>query len=134
MLQDCGNSPRFPGELGRYAVRVGTGKYTRLFKKAGFIPYTAVDGTSGFDLIQQLQPTAAVIDFRLPVCSGIEICSKVRANKELDSTRLILFTADNNDTTRQRALAAGADAVVVKSPDAHEVIETVIHIIDDSSC
>lgn len=106
--------------------------YTRLFKKAGFFPYTATDGTAGLNLIKQLKPTAAVIDFMLPVLSGIDICSRVRADADLDATRLILFTADDNAATRRRALASGADAVVVKSPNAHEVIETVLRIIAEN--
>lgn len=103
--------------------------YTRLFQKAGFAPHTADDGPSGLDLISQLKPHAAVIDFQLPVFSGIDICAQVRENTDLDDTRLILFTADDNTSTRERAMAAGADAVVVKSPEAREVIETVIRII-----
>jgi voltage-gated potassium channel len=103
--------------------------YTRLFQKAGFTPHTAADGATGLKLIARIKPQAAVIDFQMPVYSGIEICTRVRADAELDATRLILFTADDNTATRERALAAGADAVVVKSPEAQEVIETVIRII-----
>jgi voltage-gated potassium channel len=103
--------------------------YTRLFQKAGFTPHIAADGPAGFDMITHLKPQAAVIDFQLPVYSGIEIVRRVRANADLNATRLILFTADDNAVTRERAMEAGADAVVVKSPEAKEVIETVIRII-----
>jgi voltage-gated potassium channel len=103
--------------------------YTRLFQKAGFRPHTAADGAEGFELIKRIKPQAAVIDFQLPVMSGIEICTHLRADAALAATRLILFTADDNTATRERALAAGADAVVVKSPEAREVIETVVRII-----
>jgi voltage-gated potassium channel len=104
--------------------------YTRLFQKAGFAPHIAADGTAGLSLIEEIRPAVAVIDYMLPVFSGIEICAKVRQNKDLDGTRLILFTADNNAATRVRAMDMGADAVVVKSPDAQEVIETVLKIIN----
>jgi voltage-gated potassium channel len=103
--------------------------YTRLFQKAGFVPHTAADGTTGLALIEHIRPSAAVIDYMLPVFSGIEICTQIRKNEQLDRTRLILFTADDNTETRTRAMDAGADAVVVKSPDAHEVVNTVLHII-----
>ena len=105
--------------------------YTRLFQKAGFIPHTASDGLAGLELIEMVCPTAAVIDFMLPVLSGIGVCAKVRKQEALNDTRLILFTADNNASTRERALKAGADAVVVKSPDAHEVIKTALEIISE---
>ncbi|BBO87348.1 NAD-binding protein [Desulfosarcina ovata] len=106
--------------------------YTRLFQKAGFVPHTAANGTAGLKLILRLRPAAAVIDFMLPVFSGIEICEKVRQTPELNRTRLILFTADDNAATRQRALSAGADAVVVKSADAQEVINTVVQTISEN--
>ena len=106
--------------------------YTRLFQKAGFHPMTAVDGREGLDLIIRVKPVAAVIDFMLPVMSGIEICQGVRKNKDCQGIKLILFTADNQPETRKSALNAGADAVVLKSPEASEVIETVIQALKGS--
>ncbi|NOQ86524.1 MAG: response regulator [Deltaproteobacteria bacterium] len=103
--------------------------YTRLFQKAGFHPMTAADGREGLDLIIREKPVAAVIDFMLPVMSGIEICQGVRKNEDCQGIKLILFTADKQPETRKSALNAGADAVVIKSPEASEVIETVVQIL-----
>ena len=50
--------------------------------------------------------------------------------ESLDSIKLVLFTSDNKADTRQRALQAGADEVIVKSPDASEIIKAVIQILD----
>ena len=104
--------------------------YTRLFQRAGFYPMTASDGREGLDLVIKEKPVAAVIDFMLPVLSGIEVCKRVRSTEECKGTKLILFTADNQPETRRLALNAGADAVVVKSPEAAEVIDTVIEILN----
>ncbi len=101
--------------------------YARLFQKNGFFPITAINGEEGFELIKQEKPVAAVIDYMLPVLSGIELCSLVRTEKELDAIKLILFTGDKEEETNKRALQAGADEVVIKSPDAHEIINTVIN-------
>jgi DNA-binding NarL/FixJ family response regulator len=46
-----------------------------------------------------------------------------------DPIKLILFTSDESPRTRQSALASGADAVVVKSPDASEIIHTVSNFL-----
>ena len=100
--------------------------YTRLFQKAGFHPLTAINGREGLDLIIHEKPHAAVIDFMLPILSGIEVCQEIRNTQNNEKIKLILFTADNQPETRQRALKAGADAVVLKSPDASEVVETVL--------
>ena len=68
----------------------------------------------------------------LPVMTGIEICQGVRKNEDCQGIKLILFTADNQPETRKNALNAGADAVVLKSPEASEVIETVIQALKGS--
>ena len=99
--------------------------YSRLFQKAGFIPIVAADGREGLDVIMSNKPQAAVIDYQLPKMSGIEVCQQVRQKMNGDPIKLILFTTDRTSQTRQSALASGADAVVVKSPDASEIIHTV---------
>ncbi|MFQ5650439.1 MAG: NAD-binding protein [bacterium] len=109
--------------------------YTRLLHRAGFVPLTAKNGSEALKLILEEKPDAAVIDFMLPILSGIEICEKVRAERTCDDVKLILFTSDEEAETRQRALNAGANAVVVKSPQASELIETVIYLLQrDLKC
>ena len=104
--------------------------YTRLFQKAGFIPFTASNGLEGMDTIMKKKPYAAVIDYNLPAMSGVEVCRNIRRKKEYDHVKLILFTGDSSQKTRQVALDSGADAVVVKSPDASEIIRTVREFLD----
>ncbi len=103
--------------------------YARLLYKNGFLPVTAVNGKEGLDLIRQEKPVAAVIDFMLPILSGIEICSQIRKEEEYKNIKLILFTGDEEEETRKKALEAGADEVIIKSPNAHEIIETVVNIL-----
>lgn len=103
--------------------------YTRLFQKAGFHPITATNGREGVDTIIRDKPVAAVIDFMLPVMSGIEVCRHIRAAHECRGIKLIIFTADNQAETQRRALEAGADAVIIKSPEASEVVETVVRMV-----
>lgn len=106
--------------------------YTRLLHRAGFVPHTAKNGSEAVKLILELKPDAAVLDFMLPVLSGIEICKKVRTERTCDNVKLILFTGDEEAETRERALKAGANAVVVKSPQASELIETVISLLQQN--
>ncbi len=105
--------------------------YVRLFQRAGYHPITAIDGKEGLDLILSERPAAAIIDYKLPSLSGIEICKEVRRSN-LDNIQLILFTADQERKTRERALAAGADEVIVKSANATAIIESVNRHLQDS--
>ncbi len=108
--------------------------YTRLFQKAGFLPLTATDGQEGVERIVEHAPCVAVVDFELPVLSGIELCRQVRAQDRCRGTRLVLFTGSNHPGTRESALAAGADEVVVKSADAGEIIKTVERVLAKEAC
>jgi voltage-gated potassium channel len=134
MVLDEGNDVResaLPGhEKGRKLVIIDDNPvivklYTRLFQKAGFAPIAATNGQDGLALILKTQPQIAVIDYDLPTMSGIEVCRNVRLRMKDSGIKLIMFTADSSPETRESALEAGADAVVVKSSEASEIIHTV---------
>jgi voltage-gated potassium channel len=99
--------------------------YTRLFQKAGFNIITAVNGREGYEMIMTERPDAAVVDFMLPDISGLDVCRQVRAQDIGQEIKLFLFTSDNQDETREKALAAGVNTVVIKSPEAQEIIAIV---------
>jgi len=103
--------------------------YARLFRRKGFAPVLATNGREGLDAIIREKPMVAVVDFMLPVMSGIDLCKQVRTRSELDNTKLLLFTADDQEETRRRALKAGADDVIVKSANASKIINSVIAVL-----
>ncbi len=134
MVLDEGNDVKesaLPGhEKGRKLVIIDDNPvivklYTRLFQKAGFAPIAATNGQDGLALILKSQPQIAVIDYDLPAMSGIEVCRNVRRQMKDSGIKLIMFTADSSPEIRESALKAGADAVVVKSSEASEIIHTV---------
>ena len=99
--------------------------YSRLLQKAGFIPLPAANGREGLALILAEKPAVAVIDYILPLLSGIEICEEVRSRPDCAGVKLLLFTADERAEVQQQALAAGADLVIRKGPESSEIIEAV---------
>ena len=76
-------------------------------------------------MIMTERPDAAVVDFMLPDISGLDVCRQVRAQDIGQDIKLFLFTSDNQDETREKALAAGVNTVVIKSPEAQEIIALV---------
>lgn len=106
--------------------------YTRLFQRSGFHIITAADGTDGLAKIFQEKPDGAIIDDELPDISGIDLCRRLRASGMLKGIRLILFTKHKDMETKNRALAAGADSIVIKSPDATEIVRAVQKILQQA--
>lgn len=99
--------------------------YTRLFQKAGFLISFAQTGEEGFAQVVEDQPDAVIIDYHLPDVSGLEVCKKIRAMDGGKEMKVILFTADEDQATKDSAIAAGVDSVVVKSPNADEIVSKV---------
>lgn len=104
--------------------------YTRLFQRAGFHPISATNGEEGLELIVSEKPVVAIIDFRLPTMSGVELCKKIReSGLASEQIQLILFTSDSQQGIREEALNSGADEVIFKSADAAELIDSVVHLL-----
>ena len=99
--------------------------YTRFFQKAGYNFESAENGEKGLALIRKESPDTAVIGYMLPDITGLEVCSQLRSDNNSDSIRLVLFTADEQQETKKNALEAGVQKVVVKSPNASELIAIV---------
>lgn len=103
--------------------------YTRLFQKAGFNITTAATGREGETLILQEQPVAAVVDYLLGDITGLDVCRNIRENESGQSVKLFLFTADDSPEVHKQAMDNGVDVVVVKSPDAGEIVDLVAETI-----
>ncbi len=103
--------------------------YTRLFQKAGFNIMTAASGREGEVLVLKEQPDAAVVDYMLGDITGLDVCRHVRESEAGQSVKLVLFTADETPEVHEKALQVGVDVVVVKSPDAAEVVNLVTEAV-----
>ena len=84
----------------RHLVRVG------LSVNPDFQVLTAVDGTSGLNMVREENPDVALLDIYLPEHNGLELFRKIRA---LDSKLPVIFiTADTTSETAIEAMRAGA--------------------------
>lgn len=103
--------------------------YSSLFQKAGIKPLVASNGVDAFQLILTERPDVAVIDYMLPLLSGIQITEKLKHEDALKDMHVVLFTSDEQAQTRDHALEAGADAIVTKVDNPQVLLDTVIEIL-----
>ena len=63
------------------------------------------DGAQALERLSTAAPQLVVLDINLPGVSGVEILHSIRADSRLDSTRVILATADSRmaDELREKA-------------------------------
>jgi two-component system phosphate regulon response regulator PhoB len=67
-------------------------------------------------------PAVVVLDVGLPDLSGVEVCRKLREDKQLADVGIIMLTALGSREDRIVGLEAGADDYVVKPFDVQEIV------------
>ncbi|HIQ37752.1 MAG TPA: response regulator transcription factor [Desulfocapsa sulfexigens] len=86
---------------------------------------TSSTGREGCEMILQEQPDGAEVDYLPGDFSGLEVCEAVQESKDGQNVKLFLFTADERPELLEKAKKDGVDMVVVKSPDAAEIVNLV---------
>ena len=88
----------------------------------------AADGNAGYTEILRAHPDVAVLDIGLPGIDGIELTRRLRV--EMRELRIVILTMHDLDSEILAALAAGADAYVVKASDPSNLI-TAVQVVAD---
>jgi len=83
-------------------------------EKQGFQVQEAVDGPEALTLIAEQAPDIVLLDWMLPVMSGIEVCRQIRRRPATRDLPVIMVTARTEDQDAVRALNTGADDYITK--------------------
>ncbi len=95
------------------------------FTKDGFKVDTAMDGETALEKILNKAPDLLVLDWMLPKLSGIELCRRIRKNKEIKNLPIIMLTARGEEDDRLRGLETGADDYITKPFSVNELMARV---------
>lgn len=83
-------------------------------ERAGMQVWTFADGISGADAIRELRPDIAVIEWNLPLLSGLELMREIRSVPEIRDTAVLLVTRRTQAPYREWAYQAGCDRFLTK--------------------
>jgi two-component system chemotaxis response regulator CheY len=95
----------------------------RIVEDLGFSCEEAEDGQKAYDACNQKMPDAILLDWNMPIMSGIEFLEKLRAMPAGDVPKVIFCTTENDMAHIQRAMTAGANEYIMKPFDS-EIIES----------
>jgi len=90
----------------------------------------AHDGGAGLEVAYAQHPDMVIVDWMMPIKTGIEVCSTLRANPEFSSTRIMMLTARSSPQDVAQAKAAGVDEYVVKPFTPRQLRERVASLLD----
>ena len=81
------------------------------------------DGTLVEHLVQTLQPDLLLLDLDLPGCHGTVITTRIKA--QFSALKIVVLTGNLQAASVRRALAAGAEAYVLKHEDGAELLQAI---------
>lgn len=100
-----------------------------LMKREGYTVLVARDGQEALDAIVRDRPDLVLLDVMMPKKSGFEVCQAVRANEDLQATKILMLTAKGRDTDVAKGLALGADAYMTKPFSTRELVQKVADML-----
>jgi len=83
-------------------------------EKQGFRVDEAGDGQEALTRISEVPPDLVLLDWMLPVMSGIEVCRQIRRRPDTRDLPVIMVTARTDDQDAVRGLNTGADDYITK--------------------
>lgn len=94
----------------------------RILEELGFECREAADGQLAYDACMEEMPRAILLDWNMPVMSGIEFLEKLRATEGGDAPIVVFCTTENDMDHIMRAMNSGANEYIMK-PFDHDIIE-----------
>ncbi len=100
-------------------------------KNFGYDVLTAANGQEALELIEKDQPDLILLDLRIPLISGYEVCKKIKSDNKLKAIPVIIFTASAVGDLTEKMLDIGADDFIVKPFEPQELLEKIKKLIPD---
>ena len=94
-------------------------------EREGFRVVEAGDGEEALLLATERKPDLVLLDWMLPLLSGIEVCRRLRRAADSKNVPIIMLTARGEEGDRVRGLNSGADDYVTKPFSPSELIARV---------
>lgn len=94
-------------------------------ERDGFRTALAGDGEEALLLAEEEAPDLVILDWMLPLLSGIEVCRRLRRKNSNAQLPIIMLTARGVESDRIRGLDSGADDYLVKPFSPNELLARV---------
>ncbi len=91
-------------------------------EREGFRLVDARDGEEALVLAKEERPDLVLLDWMLPLMSGLEVCRQLRRAPETRDTPIILLTARGEEADKVRGLDSGADDYITKPFSPAELV------------
>jgi two-component system chemotaxis response regulator CheY len=100
----------------------------RILEGLDFEIIEAEDGEKALEVCKRGLPDAVLLDWNMPVMSGIEFLTKLRDRPNGRAPKVVFCTTENDVAHIREAIDAGADEYVMK-PFDHDTLQIKLQLV-----
>ncbi len=94
-------------------------------ERDGYRIVEARDGEEALMVVREERPDLVLLDWMLPLMSGLEVCRQLRRRTETRDVPIIILTARGEELDKVRGLDAGADDYITKPFSQRLLVERI---------
>ena len=92
----------------------------------------AADGSIAMNLLENNQYDLVILDYMMPVYTGLEVIEKLRAFETNHRSIILMLSAKSQAYEQEQVLKAGADYFMAKPFSPMELLEKIEEIFDEN--
>lgn len=100
---------------------------TDILLNRGFDAKSVANGMEAWGLLQREPFDLVITDIDMPVMNGFELTEKIKKDKNLKNTPVIMVTSMAKESDKRRGVEVGADAYIIKSQFETKGLLTLIN-------
>jgi len=104
----------------------------RLLEQEGILCQGALDGVRALTLASEVHPSAILLDLMLPDMNGFEVYERLRRAGPLKRTPVVVVTALDDASSRERGRQLGADAYLIKPFHPEKLMQELSEALEDA--
>jgi DNA-binding response OmpR family regulator len=85
----------------------------------------AADGEEAWRLIREHDPAVAILDWQMPIYSGLELTAVIKGDPQVRDMTVIMLTGRRDREDREAGARAQADLYLTKPFSPHELLAAV---------
>ncbi len=92
----------------------------------------AADGGEAMELFQNNPYDLVILDYMMPVYTGLEVIEKIRNTETKEHTKILMLSAKNQSYEQEQILQTGADYFMAKPFSPMKLLELVEDILNEN--
>ncbi|MGG3799300.1 response regulator transcription factor [Metabacillus fastidiosus] len=98
----------------------------------GYTIDEASDGEEAYELIKENEYDLILLDYMMPVYTGLELIEMIRKLPEHEETKVMMLSAKSQASDQERVLSAGANYFMSKPFSPMQLIERIETILNEN--